>query len=84
MFLIQKGRETNKNNYPLKINVKNNFTKIPFETKKHDVVTIDGEYTIPGEIQLDKIEITTDFGSLSIPRDKINSIEIFIDSEGDV
>jgi hypothetical protein len=55
---------------------------IPFETKKHDVVTIDGEYTIPGEIQLDKIEITTDFGSLSIPRDKINSIEIFIDSEG--
>jgi hypothetical protein len=41
-----------------------------------DVVTIDGEFTIGGRYEFSKIDLTTEYGSLSIPREKIRSMDI--------
>ncbi len=46
------------------------------ETNKKDVVNIDFEYTMGGIYEFDKIELKTDYGLLSIPKEKIKHIDI--------
>lgn len=41
-----------------------------------DIVTIDEEFTIGGRYEFSKLELNTDYGNLSIPREKISNIEI--------
>lgn len=56
-------------------------------TKIQDVVTVDNEYTMGGSYDFMKIDIKTEYGNLSIPKEKIKNIEISYSSgslEGDV
>lgn len=45
-----------------------------------DIVTIDNSYTMGGTYNFTKLEVKTEYGSLSIPKEKIRSIDIFISS----
>lgn len=45
-------------------------------TTTQDILTIDGEFTMGGRYEFSKIDLNTDYGSLSIHRDKIHSIDI--------
>ena len=46
------------------------------ETKTEDVVLIDGEYSMGGIWTFEKLDIKTEYGNLSIPKDKIKSMDI--------
>jgi hypothetical protein len=45
-------------------------------SKINDVVSIDNEYTIGGSYEFTKIDIKTEYGSLSVPKEKIKSMDI--------
>lgn len=51
-------------------------------TTMQDILTIDGEFTMGGRYEFSKIDLNTEYGSLSVPRDKIRSIDILY-SDGD-
>lgn len=56
-----------------------NFLKNKYEIEDfitEDIITIAGEYRIPGVSDIETIELQTEFGELSIPREKIISAEI--------
>ncbi len=48
-----------------------------------DIITLQGDYRFPGVIDLTVLEIETEFGTLSIPRDKVVSIEIIPDASAE-
>jgi hypothetical protein len=55
--------------------LKNNFS-IDDVSKINDVVTIDGEYTMGGAYDFAKMEVKTEYGNLSIPKEKIKTMDI--------
>lgn len=64
-----------------------NTNNIDDVTKIQDIVTIDNEYTMGGTYDFVKIDIKTEYGNLSVPKEKIKNIEItysITGSEGDV
>ena len=46
-----------------------------------DIISLQDEFRFPGVLAISIIEIETEFGTLSIPRDKIISIEIMADPD---
>ena len=55
--------------------LKNSFN-IDDVSKINDVVTIDNEYTMGGSYDFTKIDIKTEYGNLSVPKEKIKSMDI--------
>ncbi|MCD6069397.1 MAG: hypothetical protein K0S33_4223 [Bacteroidetes bacterium] len=52
-------------------------------TDGKDIIDIDGQYTIGGTYEFSKIEVKTEYGNLSIPKEKIKSIDVmFISGDG--
>lgn len=47
-----------------------------------DVVTIDGQYTMGGTFVFPKMDIKTEYGNLSIPKEKIKSVEVSVINSG--
>lgn len=45
-------------------------------SKINDVVSIDNEYTMGGSYEFAKIDIKTEYGNLSVPKEKIKSMDI--------
>jgi len=45
-------------------------------SKINDVVTIDNEYTMGGAYEFTKLDVKTEYGNLSIPKEKIKIIEV--------
>lgn len=43
-----------------------------------DIVTIDNQYTMGGAFSFQKLDVKTDYGSLSIPKEKIRSVDISV------
>lgn len=55
--------------------LKNNFN-IDDVSRINDVVTIDGEYTMGGAWDFLKVDVKTEYGTLSIPKEKIKNMDI--------
>lgn len=55
--------------------IKNTFGLDEF-SQANDVVTIDNEYTMGGSYDFMKLDVKTEYGNLSIPKEKIKSMEI--------
>jgi len=51
-------------------------------SKVNDVVTIDNEYTMGGSYEFNKLEVKTEYGNLSIPKEKISTIDISYSEPG--
>jgi len=52
-------------------------------TDGKDIIEIDGMYTIGGNYDFTKIDVKTEYGNLSIPKEKIDNIDVmFINSDG--
>jgi hypothetical protein len=52
-------------------------------TDGKDIIDIDGLYTIGGSYEFAKIDVKTEYGSLSIPKEKIKSIDVmYISGDG--
>ncbi len=48
-----------------------------------DVITIDNEYVIGGLYEFQKLEVKTEYGTLSIPKEKIKSMEVmYMNADG--
>ena len=62
--------------------LKNNFN-ISDVAKMDDVVMIDNEYSMGGVFDFLKLDVKTEYGSLSIPKDKIKTMEISYSLPGD-
>jgi hypothetical protein len=45
-------------------------------SQANDVVTIDNEYTMGGSYDFTKLDVKTEYGNLSIPKEKIRSMEM--------
>ena len=43
-----------------------------------DIVTIDGNYTMGGAFNFGKFDIKTEYGNLSIPKEKIKSVDVTV------
>lgn len=52
------------------------------EVPEKDIVSIDYQYTMGGDFPFDKIDLKTEYGNLSIPKNKIKRIEIIYSEEG--
>lgn len=48
-----------------------------------DIITLQGEYRFPGVLDISILEIETEFGTLTIPREKVVSVEIIPDASAD-
>jgi len=48
-----------------------------------DIVTIDGQYTMGGTYDFKKIELKTEYGMLSLPKEKIQHIDVLYTPSGD-
>lgn len=55
--------------------LKNSFN-IDDVSRINDVITIDGEYTMGGAWEFVKVDVKTEYGSLSIPKEKIKNMDI--------
>lgn len=51
-------------------------------SKINDVVSIDNEYTMGGSYEFVKIDIKTEYGNLSVPKEKIKSMDISYSEPG--
>ena len=47
-----------------------------------DIVTIDGSYTMGGTFSFAKMDIKTEYGNLSIPKEKIKSVDVTVINPG--
>lgn len=47
-------------------------------TDGKDIIDIDGMYTIGGNYEFAKIDVKTEYGNLSIPKEKIKSIDVMV------
>jgi len=45
-----------------------------------DIITIDNMYTMGGSFNFTKMDVKTEYGTLSIPKEKIKSIDVFVPS----
>ena len=56
------------------------------DVSSKDVLTIDGEYTMGGTYDFKKIDLKTEYGTLSIPKEKIQHIDVMysVASEGEM
>jgi len=52
-----------------------------FSTK--DVLSVDGQYTIGGVYEFRKIDLKTEYGSLSIPKEKIKQVDVMYTATSD-
>ena len=43
-----------------------------------DIVTIDGNYTMGGAFNFGKLDIKTEYGNLSVPKEKIKSVDVSV------
>lgn len=59
------------------IKTNNNITE---SSSADDIVTIDNTYNMGGTYNFTKLDVKTEYGSLSIPKEKIRSIDIFVSS----
>lgn len=59
------------------IKTNNNITE---SSSAEDVVTIDNTYNMGGTYNFIKMDVKTEYGTLSIPKEKIKSIDIFVTS----
>lgn len=50
---------------------------------KEDIITFENNYTMGGSYSFNKLEIKTEYGNLSIPKEKIKSIDIFLAAESE-
>lgn len=48
-----------------------------------DIITVKNEFNFPGEINFSELVLNTEFGILTIPRNKINYIEIELEHSGE-
>jgi len=48
-----------------------------------DIVTIDGQYTMGGSYDFKKIDLKTEYGLLSLPKEKIKHIDVLYTPSGD-
>lgn len=48
-----------------------------------DIVTIDGQYTMGGRYDFKKIDLKTEYGMLSLPKEKIKHIDVLYTPTGD-
>jgi hypothetical protein len=48
-----------------------------------DVITIDGQYTMGGVYDLKKLELKTEYGTLTLPKEKIKHIDVLYTPAGD-
>lgn len=48
-----------------------------------DVITIDGEYSMGGSYDFKKIDLKTEYGTLSLPKEKIKHIDVLYSPSGD-
>jgi hypothetical protein len=48
-----------------------------------DIISLQNEFRFPGVLDIDIIDIETEFGKLSIPREKIVSVEILLAADGE-
>ncbi|MBI4929560.1 MAG: hypothetical protein HY841_02270 [Bacteroidetes bacterium] len=48
-----------------------------------DVITIDGQYTMGGRYDFKKIDLKTEYGMLSLPKEKIQHIDVLYTPTGD-
>ena len=53
------------------------------ELSTKDVLTIDGEYTMGGTYDFKKLDLKTEYGTLSIPKEKIQHIDVMYASSGE-
>ena len=52
-------------------------------TTNQDILSIDNQYTMGGVYEFTKMDVKTEYGSLSIPKEKIKTIDItYINSDG--
>lgn len=58
------------------------YYQIDEATRIDDVVTIDNDYTMGGTYEFSKLDVKTQYGNLSIPKDKIRSIEVSYSEPG--
>ncbi|MGZ3883042.1 MAG: hypothetical protein ACXVPQ_11300 [Bacteroidia bacterium] len=47
-----------------------------------DVVTIDNQYTMGGSFSFQKLEVKTEYGNLSVPKEKIKTVDISVINAG--
>lgn len=47
-----------------------------------DIVTIDGQYTMGGTFAFTKLDVKTEYGNLSVPKEKIKSVDVSVISAG--
>lgn len=47
-------------------------------TPESDILTIDNQYTMGGAYEFQKIDIKTEYGNLSIPKEKIKSVDVTV------
>lgn len=52
------------------------------DISEKDIVSIDFQFSMGGNFPFDKIDLKTEYGNLSIPKNKIKSIEIIYTEEG--
>jgi hypothetical protein len=55
--------------------IKNTFN-IDDASRVNDVITIDNEYTMGGIYEFTKLDVKTEYGNLSIPKEKIKSMDV--------
>ena len=48
-----------------------------------DIVTIDGQYTMGGTYEFKKIDLKTEYGTLTLPKEKIEHIDVLYTPTGD-
>ena len=53
------------------------------QTPEEDVVTIDGQYSMGGRYDFKKLDLKTEYGVLSLPKDKIIRLDVLYSPSGD-
>lgn len=56
-------------------------SNISADLPKEDILTIDGSYIMGGNYNFTKLDIKTEYGSLSVPKEKIKTIDISVAME---
>lgn len=63
------------------MDIKNSFS-IDDVSKINDVITIDNEYTMGGTYEFAKLDVKTEYGNLSIPKEKIKTLDVSYSEPG--
>lgn len=60
-----------------------NAANIGEDFPKEDIITFENNYTMGGSYSFNKLEIKTEYGNLSIPKEKIKSIDISLAADSE-